>query len=159
MNEIFGKPRTVPFLKLYGMSLCVKKDHINWGFSCNMLLYIFIIKNLRCLWLKTLTFEGQLNKLSESVTVSKSELKVFAILLFLVKNSPFSLNAIFEFPKECWFEKYGLELFQNGFESFQGLTNQNDPFYTDCLVLLQYLTIASAFSMKLKYHKLYFERY
>ena len=80
--------------------------------------------------------EGQLNKLSESVTVSKNGLKVFVISLFSVKNSPFSLNAIFKSPKKCLFEKYGLQLFQNGFESFQGLTYQNDPFYTDCLVLL-----------------------
>ena len=35
----------------------------------------------------TLTFEGQLNKLSESVTVSKNELQVFEILSFSVKNS------------------------------------------------------------------------
>ena len=54
------------------------------------------------------------------MTVSKNELKVFAILLFSVKNSPFSLNSIFDSPKECLFEKYGLQLFQNGFESFSG---------------------------------------
>ena len=54
------------------------------------------------------------------MTVSKNELKVFAILLFSVKNSPFSLNAIFESPKECLFEKYDLQLFQNGFEFFTG---------------------------------------
>ena len=67
-----------------------------------------------------LTFEDQLNKLSESVTVSKSELKVSAILLFSVKNSPVTLNAIFDSPKESLFEKYGLQLFQNGFKSFSG---------------------------------------
>ena len=48
----------------------------------------------------TLTFGDQLNKLSESVTVSKNELKVFAILLFSVKNSLLLLNAIFHSAKE-----------------------------------------------------------
>ena len=69
---------------------------------------------------QTLTFEDQLNKLGESVTVSKSELKVFAILLLSVKSLPFLFNAIFDSPKECLFEKYGFQLFQNGFESFLG---------------------------------------
>ena len=54
------------------------------------------------------------------MTISKSELKVFAVLLLPVKNLPFLLNAIFDFPEKCLFEKYGLQLLQNGFESFSG---------------------------------------
>ena len=54
------------------------------------------------------------------MTVSKNELKVFAILLFSVKNSPFSLIVIYDSPKECLFGKYGLQLFHNGLESFSG---------------------------------------
>ena len=52
------------------------------------------------------------------INVSKSELKVFAILLLSVKSSPFLFDAIFDSPKECLFEKYGLQLFQSGFEPF-----------------------------------------
>ena len=83
---------------------------------------------LRTLSLQTLTFEDQLNKLSESVTVSKNELKVFAIVLYSVKNSLLSLSAIFDSPKECLLEKYGLHFFRNG------LTYQNDLFSTDYLI-------------------------
>ena len=76
----------------------------------------------------TKIIEDQLHKLSELVNVSKSKLKVFAILLLSIKNTLFSLNAIFDSPKEYLFEKYSLQLFQNGFDSFQLLPCQNDPF-------------------------------
>ena len=57
-------------------------------------------------------------KLSEWVNVSKNDLNVFAILLFSVKNPLFSFNVMFDSPSESLFEKYGLQFFQNGFESF-----------------------------------------
>ena len=83
-------------------------------------LKIFVnFKNTRVtLSSQTLTFEDQLNKLSELVNVSKNKLKVFAILLLSVKNSLFSPNAIFDSPKEYLFEKYRLQLFQNGFRVY-----------------------------------------
>ena len=37
-------------------------------------------------------------------------------------------NSVFDSPKEFLFEKYDLQFFQNGFEPYQGLTYQNDPF-------------------------------
>ena len=80
-----------------------------------------------------LTFEDQLNKLSETVTVSKDELKVFAILLFSVENLPFSLNVIFNSPIECLFEEYGLQLFQNVFEFFSVLLHGFFAFYSLCV--------------------------
>ena len=83
-----------------------------------------------------LTFEDQLNISSESVTVSKNELKVFAILLCSVENLPFSLNVIFSSAIECLFEKYGLQLFQNVFEFFSGFNLSKWSFLHDCLVLL-----------------------
>ena len=57
-----------------------------------------------------LTEGAKSNSSTESITDSKYELKVFAILMFLVKISPFSFKTIFESPKECLLEKYGLQL-------------------------------------------------
>ena len=65
-------------------------------------------------------WSGQSNSSRESVAGAKYVLKVFAIFMFSVNISQFSFKAIFELPNECLFEKYGLELFQKGFESRQG---------------------------------------
>ena len=67
------------------------------------------------------------------MTVSKDELKVFAILLFSVENLPFSLNVIFNSPIECLFEEYGLQLFQNVFEFFSVLLHGFFAFYSLCV--------------------------
>ena len=59
----------------------------------------------------------QLNSSREYVSNSEYELKVFAILMFCGKISPFSFKANFEWPKQWLLEKCGLQLFQKGFES------------------------------------------
>ena len=53
-------------------------------------------------------------RFSGSVTDSKYVLKVLAILLFSEIILSFSINVILEPPCECLFEKYGLQVFQNG---------------------------------------------
>ena len=65
-------------------------------------------------------WRDQSNSSRESEIDSKYELKGFAILIFPVKISPLSFKAIFESPKECLLEKYGLQLFEKGFESTKG---------------------------------------
>ena len=51
---------------------------------------------------------------NESVTDSKYVLKVLAVLWFSETILSFSINVIFQPPCECLFEKYGLQVFQNG---------------------------------------------
>ena len=65
-------------------------------------------------------WRGQSNSSRESVTDSKCQSKVFAILMFWVKIAPFLFKATFESPKDCFLEKYGSQLFQKGFESKKG---------------------------------------
>ena len=61
---------------------------------------------------------GQSNSSRESDL--KCELKVFTLLMFSLKISPFSFKAIFESPNECLLENCCLQLFQKGLESRRG---------------------------------------
>ena len=56
------------------------------------------------------------------------ELKIFATLIFSVKTSQLSFKANFVSPNECLLEKYGLQLYENSFESRnKSLNYQNAP--------------------------------
>ena len=84
--------------------------------------YLYLFKNLAitCSVLSLLLTDSPIysKRFSEFVTESKYVLKDLAILSFSETILSFSFNAILEQPRECFFEKYGLQVFQNGLIAF-----------------------------------------